>query len=323
MDRTIRMRLKWVKLYEKTEDAGFVCRRCGISRPTLRKWYRRYKELGIEGLKDQSKKPNYSPILKITKELEALILDLRKKRKLGARRIQNELKRLHSISLSLATIHKVLYRNKVKPLLRKRAKNGTKSYSRPIPGDRVQMDTKKLAPGKYQYTAIDDCTRWRILGIYNKRTAANTLLFLGRVIEEFPFPIQRIQTDRGREFFGLKVQEKLMEYCIKFRPIKPRSPHLNGKVERSQKTDVQEFYSTVSLDDPVLENKLEEWQFHYNWHRPHGALNGKAPIDMLCELSSKTPIWDEVEVNYDLSKERFQEPNYWLDQQIKKLKPCL
>ncbi len=323
MDRKVRARLQWVKLCEETKNAGFVCRRCGISRPTLRKWYRRYKELGIDGLKDKSKKPNYSPNLKITKELEALILGFRSKRKLGARRIQNELKRLHGISLSLAAIHKVLHRNKVKPLLRIRLKNSFKSYSRPIPGDRVQMDTKKLAPGKYQYTAIDDCSRWRVLGIYNKRTAANTILFLERVIEEFPFPIQRIQTDRGREFFGTKVQEKLMEYCIKFRPIRPRSPHLNGKVERSQKTDMQEFYSTVNLDDPELEDKLEQWQFHYNWHRPHGALNGRAPIDKLCELSYKTPIWDEVEANYDPSKEHFQEQNYWLDQQLKKLKRCL
>jgi transposase InsO family protein len=145
-------------------------------------------------------------------------------------------------------------------------------------------------------------------------------LFLDCAIEEFPFPIQRIQTDRGREFFAIKVQKKLMEYCIKFRPIRPRSPHLNGKVERSQKTYLQEFYSTVSLDDPELEAKLEEWQFRYNWHRPHNALNGKAPIDKFCELSAKTPVWHEVEANYNPSKERIQEPNYWLDQQIKKLK---
>ncbi|EKI30016.1 integrase core domain protein, partial [Escherichia coli ARS4.2123] len=50
-----------------------------------------------------------------------------------------------------------------------------------------------------------------------------------------PFPIQRSQTDRGREFFAVKVQERLKEYGIKFRPNKPASPHLNGKVERSQK----------------------------------------------------------------------------------------
>ena len=50
----------------------------------------------------------------------------------------------------------------------------------------------------------------------------------------------------------------------KFRPIKPRSPHLNGKVERSQQTDLQEFYRTVDLNDPDLNNKLAEWQFYYN-----------------------------------------------------------
>ena len=99
------------------------------------------------------------------------------------------------------------------------------------------MDTCKIAPGLYQYTAVDDCTRMRVLATFKRRTAANSLRFLELVIEEFPFPVQRIQTDRGREFFAYCFQEKLMEYGIKFRPIKPASPHLNGKVERSQRTD--------------------------------------------------------------------------------------
>lgn len=63
-----------------------------------------------------------------------------------------------------------------------------------------------------------------------------------------PFPIQRIQTDRGCEFFAEKVQRKLMQLDIKFRPNKPATPHLNGKVERSQKTDKAEFYATVDLN---------------------------------------------------------------------------
>jgi len=63
------------------------------------------------------------------------------------------------------------------------------------------------------------------------------LAFLEQIIEEMPFPIQRIQSDRGLEFFAYKFQEKLKKYAIKFRPIKPRAPHLNGKVERSQRTD--------------------------------------------------------------------------------------
>ena len=94
----------------------------------------------------------------------------------------------------------------------------------------------------YQYTAIDDCKRYRVLQIYKTRNAENTLDFLDQVIEEMPFPVQRIQTDRGMEFFAEKVQRRLMEYGIKFRPNKPGSPHLNGKVERSQKTDLEVNY---------------------------------------------------------------------------------
>ena len=109
------------------------------------------------------------------------------------------------------------------------------------------MDTCKIAPSLYQYTAIDDCTRIRVLALYKRRSAGNSLLFLEKVIEEFPFPIQRIQTDRGREFFAYAFQEKLMEYGIKFRPLKPASPHLNGKVERSQRTDLEEFYRDSGL----------------------------------------------------------------------------
>ena len=73
---------KWVRLYEEKEDAGLVCRRCGISRPTLRKWYQRFQEFGIDGLRNQSRKPHSSPSQKITPKTEAIILDLRKSRKL-------------------------------------------------------------------------------------------------------------------------------------------------------------------------------------------------------------------------------------------------
>ena len=133
------------------------------------------------------------------------------------------------------------------------------------------MDTCKIAPGIYQYTAIDDCSRYRVLDVFNRRSAANTLIFIDKVIEEMPFPIQRIQTDRGAEFFAEKVQRKLMDYGIKFRPNKPGSPHLNGKVERSQRTDKEEFYSTVNLNLDELKNEtLPEWQHYYNWQRAHG-----------------------------------------------------
>ena len=86
---------------------------------------------------------------------------------------------------------------------------------------------------------------------------------------------------------------------------------------------MQEFYSTISLDAPDLTTKLEEWQFYYNWHRPHGALNGRAPIDRYSELSSKTPLSTDIEALYDSSRERIQEQNYHQDLMVRKLKRCL
>ena len=69
-----------------------------------------------------------------------------------------------------------------------------------------------------------------------RRTAAATLAFLDQVLDEMPFAIQRLQTDHGAEFFAEDVQRRLMAEAIRFRPIPPRSPHLNGKVERVQRT---------------------------------------------------------------------------------------
>lgn len=323
MNREIQQRLQWVQLYQESGDAGFVCRRCGISRPTLRKWWRRYQEFGQEGLNSHSRRPNNSPNRKVTGDNEALILDLRNSRNLGARRIQSELKRLHDTSLSLATIHKVLKKHNVKPVKKFRKKSEFIRYERPVPGDRVQMDTCKIGPGMYQYTSIDDCTRYRVLRIYKRRTAANTLDFIDCVTEEMPFPIQRIQTDRGREFFAAKVQEKLMELGIKFRPNKPASPHLNGKVERSQKTDKAEFYATIDTNADDIDLLLAEWQHYYNWDRPHSAHGGRSPMERYFDLSDQTPFSDEVSESYTASKERIQDANYKVDLELARLQRCL
>jgi transposase InsO family protein len=238
-------------------------------------------------------------------------------RGLGSRRIQSELKRTHHFYVSRPTIEKVLKTLDPRPrLVRPKTRKGSRRYAKEVPGERIQMDTCKIAPGLYQYTAVDDCTRIRVLALFKRRTAANSLLFLELAIEEFPFPIQRIQTDRGREFFAYCFQEKLMEYGITFRPIKPASPHLNGKVERSQRTDIEEFYATADLKAADLSDRLREWQDHYNQHRPHGSLGGRTPWQVWYERSSSTPFHDEVEAKYDQSTERLRHPVYHIDQQL-------
>lgn len=323
MNDEIQQRLKWMKRYQETSNAALVCLRCGISRPTLRKWWSRYQEQGIDGLEILSKRPYTSPNQKNSPELEAKILILRKSRNLGARRIQSELLRNEQIKLGLATIHKVLKKHQIAPIVIYRRKPDFKRYSKPIPGERVQMDTCKISPNLYQHTAIDDCTRYRVLRFYKRRIATNTIDFVESVIEGMLFPIQRFQTDRGTEFFAEKVQQLLMRYKIKFRPNKSASPHLNGKVERSQKTDKAEFYTTVDLKSGDIHEQLAEWQHYYNWERPHSAHNGKAPIERYFEVSEQTPFSDEIEEFYQAHNERIQLSNYQRDLEIEKLKRSL
>ena len=104
-------RLGWVELYQEIGHAGVVCRRCGISRPTLRKWWRRYQALGMAGLEEQSRRPHSSPGRKVLEREEGLILQLRRERKLGLKRLRIELIRNHDLCLSLDTLHKVLVRH--------------------------------------------------------------------------------------------------------------------------------------------------------------------------------------------------------------------
>lgn len=103
----IKARLEWVKLYEATKNAGFVCRRCGISRPTLRKWWRRFVKSGEAGLKELSRRPHFLPNRKIPDKEIGWISELRKRR-LGSRQIQNELLRNYAFRISRATLCKIL-----------------------------------------------------------------------------------------------------------------------------------------------------------------------------------------------------------------------
>ena len=120
-----------------------------------------------------SKRPHRSPNRKLTDQDRSTILQLRGEGN-GARPIQTELRLFGQTEFALATIHKVLTAANVKPLVKPRRSRVPHRYSRPIPGDRVQMDTMKIAPGVYQYTAVDDCSRFRVLGVHPRRNARNT-----------------------------------------------------------------------------------------------------------------------------------------------------
>ena len=127
-----------------------------------------------------------------------------------------------------------------------------------------------------------DATRIRALKIYKRHNQQNAIDFIDYVIEKFPIRIHTILTDRGHEFqakFHWYVEE---DRGIRHVYIKPRSPHLNGKVERSHRTDQQEFYQLLSYTDDVdLNKKLEHWEHFYNFNRPQSAHDGKTPYEAL------------------------------------------
>ena len=127
--------------------------------------------------------------------------------------------------------------------------------------------------------------RIRALKMYIKHNQASAIDFIDYVIDKFPFRIHTIQTDRGHEFqarFHWHVEDKGIRHIY----IKPRSPQLNGKVERSHRTDQEEFYQLLSYTDDVdLNKKLKAWENYYNFNRPHGVFNGRTPYEALkCAL---------------------------------------
>lgn len=290
----------WNKCYEDLGSVSKAARKCGIPRSTLYRWINRYEAEGKESLQGRSKRPKKLAKQKITDQVEALIKSIRTEFKFGPQRIQTHLLRVHGLDLSAATIWRVLKKNEIPNLKKYRKHHEYTRYSRPIPGDRVQLDVTKVGPKCYQFTAIDDCTRMRALKLYPNKKAESTIDFLGYVLDTFQFPVQRIQTDWGTEFFNDLFQYELADHFIKFRPIKPRSPHLNGKVERSQFSDKSEFYATIPKKERNIDltPRLLQWQHFYNHNRPHASLNGKTPYEKYLELEHLIPIQPDVTAKY-------------------------
>lgn len=137
---------------------------------------------------------------------------------------------------------------------------------------------------RFQYTAVDDATRIRALQIYPNHNQACAIQFMEDVIGKFPFCINMIRTDRGHEFqarFHWHVEDHGIQHVY----IKPRTPQLNGKVERSHRTDQTEFYQLLNYTDDVdLNAKLEAWESFYNYDRPHISLEGKTRYEVMRSL---------------------------------------
>ncbi|GJO23484.1 IS481 family transposase [Mycobacterium marinum] len=310
-DREVRRRLAVLRHVEEvTGNVAMSCRYFGISRPTYYTWLGRYEKEGVDGLRDRSRRPRTSPNATRAEVVDKIVY-LRRHYHFGPGKIAMYLRRYHDIEISQSGVWRILHRLDMGRLPAsqryKRHDRRWTRYEKQRPGHHVQIDVKFVeplparaaagAPGRaqpakavgrrgkfYQFTAIDDCTRLRVMRIYPRNNQKTAIQFVDYVLSQLPFQVETVQTDNGAEFqsaFHWHVLDRGINHIY----IKPRTPRLNGKVERSHRIDAREFYRLldgVIIDDVNIFNaKLKEWQDYYNYHRPHGGLNGQTPYERL------------------------------------------
>ena len=225
-------------------------RHYGLSARTIRRWRKRWRRGGVEGLV-----PSYPRhrARRVSPAAVGLIRQARQECGYGAARTRLWLQRVHGIRLAMGTIQRV-FRDLGLPRLRrtrKREPRQMKLFEKAEPGESIQVDVKYVQiAGRwaFQYTALDDCTRFRVLRLYRRLHHRSSLAFLTELRQAFPFPIQRLQCDHGQEFsfaFVLGVEAA----GIRHRYIRPRRPQQNGKVERSHRIDQEEFWGRQHFPD--------------------------------------------------------------------------
>jgi transposase InsO family protein len=287
---------------ESTRGVARTCRHFGISRPTFYKWKQRFEADGATGLCDRSRRPQRSP-RSTPAAVVSKVLYLRQTYHFGPGKIAAYLKRYHQVAVAGSSVHRILERHGLNrlPTNRKYQVHGRRwqRYEKARPGHRLQLDVKFLEriPGTrtrfYQFTAIDDCTRIRVLKVYAACNQHTAIQFIDEVRRRLPFRIRVVQTDNGAEFqarFHAHVQDRDIQHVY----IRPRTPHLNGKVERSHRVDDQEFYQLLDRDGitddiQLFNEKLREWEDYYNYHRPHGGLDGQTPYERLMAKTRTGP----------------------------------
>ena len=305
-----------LRILRYADEIGHVAKTCGyfgIGRSRFNLWRQAYAERGEAGM-DKAPPIPKSHANRTPPEREENVLYLFRKYHLGPMRIVWYLERYHDIKISEATVSRKLRRNGLNCLPRgtPTRKVHTKRYQKQVPSHHIQMDVKfptfRCKRGekvrRFQFAAINDATRERALKVYEKHTQANAIDFVNHIIAKCPFRIREIRTEwpiesaiglsptgHGHEFQA-KFHWHVEDLGIRHTYISRATPKLNGKVERSHRSDQKEFYQLLSYKgDVYLEERLGEWERFYSFHRTHGVHKGKTPYEALREkLYSKSEM---------------------------------
>jgi transposase len=204
--RLVAWRLRILQEAAAMANVARVCRRFGLSRKSFYKWKQRHAEHGDAGLSDRPHAPHRSPRA-TAPDVVSKILSLRQHYHFGAGRIAGYWARFHRIRIATSSVHRILTRHGMQrlPANQKYRPHGKRwqRYEKPQPGHRLQVDVKFLEriPGSrkrlYQFTAIDDCTRVRVLKIFDACNQATAIRFMDDVFTRLPFRGHVVQTDNG------------------------------------------------------------------------------------------------------------------------------
>ena len=288
--------IKYAEKYGVTKAAI----RYNVNRQYVYRWKNRYDGT-LQSLADKSHRPHHHPNQHTEEEIK-LIMDMRKRNMNSGLVVFWVKLRQRGYTRSVTGLYRFLRKQGQMAVKPPNPKYIPKPYEKmQYPGQRVQIDVKFVpeacivgdAKGKklYQYTAIDEYSRFRYLEAFEEHSTYSSAVFLEHLIERFPFKVECVQTDNGMEFTKrlgnsenptpTLFELKLKQCGIRHKLIKPYTPRHNGKVERSHRKDNEYFYAThkfYSFED--FKNQLAVHSRKYNKF-PMRPLNWKSPADYI------------------------------------------
>ena len=303
---TVRARLEMVLAVETGWTQAEVSRQFRVSRATVLKYVRRYKEQGESGLLDRSSRPSSSPRLTPARTVQR-ICKLRRTRSWGPHRIGWHLK------IPRSTVYAVLRRTGLNRLAwMHRVTREIVRYEHASPGDMIHLDVKKLArvpdgggkrfmPGfaethsgpdsrrplgyDYLHVAIDDHSRVVYVEVLPDEKGGTTADFLKRVLAHYSTmgtTVKRILTDNGGNYISHAFADMARVHSVRLKRTRPFRPQTNGKAERFIRTLQQEWaYSRAFDSNQQRLDALPRFINYYNRHRPHGGIGGATPASRL------------------------------------------
>jgi len=286
-------------------NVSLTARHFGVGRSTVYRWLSRYDRLHLETLEDRGSAPRRRRRPTWTVEQLHAVRALRERYpRWGKDKLRILLRRI-GIALSTSMVGRILARllraGDLREARHRRISARKRAWRRPhavrkpkdfvalAPGDLVQVDTLDVRPlpGEVfkQFTARDVVSRWDVLELRATASSRSATAILDALAVRMPFAVRALSVDNGSEFMA-EFEQACAARGIALLTLPPRSPKLNGSVERANRTHTEEFYEVTDADATLaaLGPALLDWETTYNTIRPHQALGYLTPAEYLASI---------------------------------------